>query len=48
MFKPGEDNHAAGKYYEVDTSGKKTGKSCVIQQGDKLPPTSSSNHYWTK
>ena len=47
-YKPGTANHEAGTYVEVDAKGKKlkNGRTCTIEQGDKLPATSAKGHMW--
>lgn len=47
-YKPGSDNHKAGTYVEVDSQGKvlKDGRTCTIQQGDRLPATSKKGNMW--
>lgn len=46
--KPGTDNQQAGTYYEVDANGNKIkdGRTCTIQQGDRLPATSAKGNMW--
>jgi hypothetical protein len=47
-YKPGTDNQKAGKYVEVDSTGKKIpgGRTCTIEEGDRLPATSAKGNMW--
>ena len=49
-IKPGTDNQPAGTYCETDSNGRilKTGRTVVIQKGDRLPPTQKPNRGWRK
>lgn len=49
-YKPGTDNQQAGTYVECDSEGKevKNGRTCTIEQGDKLPATSEKGNMWKR
>ena len=50
LIKPGTDNQTPGKYQEVGPRGGKVpgGKTCTIDQGDRLPPTQEKGRHWVK
>lgn len=50
LIKPGTDNQPAGKYQEVGPLGGKVsnGRTCTIEQGDRLPPTQKKGRKWVK
>ena len=47
-FKPGTDNQKPGTYVEVGPNGEalENARTCSIQKGDKLPPTSKVGNMW--
>ena len=50
LFKPGEDNKAAGEYKEVGPRGGvvQHPREVTIDPGDRLPPTQEKGHKWEK
>ena len=49
-YKPGTVNQQAGTYVECDSEGKevKNGRTCTIEQGDRLPATSEKGNMWKR
>ena len=50
LYKPGQDNLRPGKYVEVGPRGGHLTKprTVAIDQGDRLPPTQTEGHRWTR
>ena len=47
-IKPGTDNQRAGTYVEVGPNGEmlRNGRTCTIEEGDRLPATSAKGNMW--